>query len=72
MNVSKLEPIKRSTMTALEVAEYLGVSRDMIYIMAREKRIPHFRIGSRILFKRDVIDHWTESQMIEDVEGHSF
>lgn len=69
MKVLKLEPIKRSTLTVLEVAEYLGVSKDTIYIMAREKRIPHFRIGSRVLFKRNAIDEWIESQMIEGIEN---
>lgn len=68
MNVMKIEPIKRSTLTVYEVAEYLGVSKDTVYIMAREKRIPHFKIGSRVLFKRHVIDQWIESQMIEGFE----
>lgn len=38
--------IKRSTLTVGEVAEYLGLSKDMIYKMTREKAIPHIRIGS--------------------------
>ena len=49
---TQMEPIKRSTLTVHEVAEYLGVSSDMIYILCREKRIVHFRIGRRILFKK--------------------
>lgn len=60
-----LEKIKRSTLTVKEVAEYLGISVDMVYILCREKRIAHFRIGSRILFKKAAIDRWIEAQMIE-------
>lgn len=65
----RLEPIKRSTLTAVEVAEYIGVSRDFIYILAREKRIPHFKIGSRVLFRKNAIDEWIESQMIEGMNN---
>lgn len=64
-----IEPIKRSTLDVREVAEYLGVSVDMIYILCREKRIAHFRIGRRILFKKDAIDKWIEDQMIEGTEN---
>ncbi|HLR02832.1 MAG TPA: helix-turn-helix domain-containing protein [Virgibacillus sp.] len=64
----KLEPIKRSTLTVQEVAEYLGISNEMVYLLVREKRIVHFRIGRRILFKREAIDQWIESQMVEGME----
>lgn len=59
----QLEPIKRSTLTVEEVAEYLGISTDMVYKMVREKALVHFRIGRRILFKRDAIDKQIEKQM---------
>lgn len=68
MKTIQLQPIKRTTLTAKEVAEYLGVSVDMIYILAREKKIVHFRIGSRLLFKKDAIDKWIESKMVEGLE----
>ncbi|GAB3797503.1 helix-turn-helix domain-containing protein [Virgibacillus kimchii] len=64
----KLVPIKRSTLTVEETAEYIGVSVDMIYKMTREKAIPHFRAGRRILFKKYAIDQWIEKQMQESME----
>jgi len=64
MNIN-IEPIRRSTLDVKEVAEYLGISVDMVYILCRESRIAHFRIGRRILFKKDAIDKWIEAQMIE-------
>ena len=69
MEAINLQPIKRSTLTVKEVAEYLGISSDMVYILCREKRIAHFRIGSRILFKKEAIDNWIEKQMIEGLEN---
>ncbi|MDX8045447.1 helix-turn-helix domain-containing protein [Gracilibacillus sp. S3-1-1] len=64
----QLEPIKRSTLTVEEVAEYLGISTDMVYKMVREKALVHFRIGRRILFKRHAIDEWIDKQMQEVME----
>lgn len=49
-------------LTVKEAAEYLGVSRDSIYKMVREKQIPHFRIRSTILFSQKAIDDWIKEQ----------
>ena len=68
MEMVKLEPIKRSTLTASETAEYLGVSIDTIYKLCREKKIVHFRIGSRLLFKKAAIETWIEQKMIAGLD----
>lgn len=41
-----------------ELSDYLGVSTDSIYTMVREKQIPFVRIRRRILFYRDLINSW--------------
>lgn len=53
-----MESVKRNTLTTIEIAQYLGVSQDLIFKMVREKSIPHFRIGRRILFRVESIDKW--------------
>lgn len=58
MTKIQLETIKRSTLEAKEVAVYLGLSVDSIYKLAREKEIPHVKVGRRLLFKKDSIDRW--------------
>jgi len=65
----QVEPIERSTLTVQEVAEYLGVAVDTVYVLVREKRIVHFRIGRRILFKKQAVDEWIESQMQESINN---
>jgi excisionase family DNA binding protein len=50
--------LERMTLTANELAEYLGVSKDLVYGMVREKTVPFIRIGRRVLFKKDSIDRW--------------
>ncbi|WP_367386976.1 helix-turn-helix domain-containing protein [Bacillus vallismortis] len=52
----------RNTMYVQEVADYLGVHHDTIYTMVREKQIPHFRVGRRILFTKQTIEAWREAQ----------
>lgn len=64
----QVEPIIRSTLTVSEAATYLGVSNDTIYKLCREQRIVHFRIGSRILFKKGKLDEWVEDLMITGTE----
>ena len=39
-------------MTVAEVAAYLLVSRQTIYTMVREGKLPHFKIGNKIRFRR--------------------
>jgi len=50
--------MERTTFTVLEVAGYIGVSRDFVYSLVARNEIPHIRIGSRIVFKRTSIDSW--------------
>nr|WP_077321419.1 helix-turn-helix domain-containing protein [Virgibacillus proomii] len=56
--------MKRNTLTVSETAKYLGVSTDLIYLLVREGKIIHFRLGRRILFKKEEIDKWVQSQMV--------
>nr|WP_206763739.1 helix-turn-helix domain-containing protein [Cytobacillus firmus] len=59
--------IQRKTLTAQEVAEYIGVHVDTIYTMVRQKEIPHVRVRRRILFSIETIDAW-----MRDLEEKSF
>jgi excisionase family DNA binding protein len=61
--------MQRRTLTVQDVAEYLGVHRDTIYTMVREKQIPHFKVRRRILFTVESIDAWIrecESEITEE------
>ena len=51
------EPLK-----ADEVAKWLRVGRKSIYNAVRENRIPYRRLGRRILFSRQAIMAWLQSQ----------
>ncbi|PFR94851.1 helix-turn-helix domain-containing protein [Priestia megaterium] len=50
--------MNRQTITVKEVATLIGVSKDLIYELVREKKIPHIKIGKRILFAHVNINNW--------------
>lgn len=47
-----------------EVTKYLSVSESTIRKLVREKKIPHFRILSKILFDKEQIDKWLSNNQI--------
>ena len=53
--------MERTTLTVIEVAGYIGLSKDFVYALVAKNEIPHIRIGSRIVFKRASIDAWMNS-----------
>ena len=61
-NLEKYEKIERTTLTMKETAKYLGISYWLIGNLVRENKIPHFRIGGKILFRKKIIDKFIEEQ----------
>jgi len=55
--------------TAEEVAEYLRIHPYTVRRLARDKKLPSFKIGGQWRFRKDVIDKWSSAdhQIIETV-----
>ena len=51
-----LYKIHKTTLTAKEAAEYLGISYWLITQLVRKKQIPCSRVGKRILFRKEALD----------------
>ena len=51
-----VDKIHRTTLTAIEAAEYLGISYWLITQLVRRKQIPCSRVGKRILFRKEALD----------------
>lgn len=49
-------------MTEDEVADYLRVKPSTVRTWVKQDKIPHVKAGSLNRFRREDIDHWTESQ----------
>jgi excisionase family DNA binding protein len=52
----------KKIMTAEQVAGYLGLHRETVYLYAKTGKLPAFKIGYSWRFKRDSIDSWVEEQ----------
>jgi len=49
-------------LTVDEVAKILRVSRQTIYVLCREGKLPHFKVGTKLRFKKHDIDVLTNTQ----------
>lgn len=49
-----------------EVAAYLQMNKMTVYKLAREGKIPAFKVASEWRFRKDLIDAWLMSQVKED------
>lgn len=58
-------------MTVKEAAEYLEVSTDTIYRMARAGELPHFKIRSLYRFKKEFLDEWMKRQLVKSLESNT-
>ena len=47
-------------LTADEVAERLGVTRDWVWAQARAGRIPHVQLGRYRRFREDALEAWLD------------
>ncbi|MBW4827624.1 MAG: helix-turn-helix domain-containing protein [Clostridiaceae bacterium] len=50
--------VKRTTFTADEAADYVGVGRAVIIEAAKDGEVKHFRNGTRYLFRKKALDEW--------------
>jgi excisionase family DNA binding protein len=49
-------------MTVKEAAPFLKISEWLLYDMVRKKQIPHFKIRSKIFFRREALEAWMLEQ----------
>jgi excisionase family DNA binding protein len=54
-------------LTVDEVAKILRVSRQTIYVLCREGKLPHFKVGTKLRFKKADIDILTNTTKTEEV-----
>ncbi|KHL95371.1 hypothetical protein QW71_12980 [Paenibacillus sp. IHB B 3415] len=60
--------LKRATLSAEEAAEYIGISKTLLYSMAKARSIPWFPIGApgsqkpQMRFRLASLDRWMDEQ----------
>ena len=50
-------------LTVDEIVKILRVSRQTIYVMCKEEKIPHFKVGTKLRFKKSDIDALTNTEV---------
>lgn len=64
--------MRGSTQSLINVktaAALLGVSTGMVYQLADAKKLPHVRIGSRLLFRPEALEAWLQAQEVKVGDG---
>jgi excisionase family DNA binding protein len=51
-----------------DISRYLGIKTSTLYAMVGEKKIPHYKVGRLVRFKRSEIDLWMEGNRKECVD----
>ena len=51
-------------LTVPEAASVLSISKIKLYQLTSAHRIPHYRIGCRVLFSKEILSKWLEQQLI--------
>ncbi len=65
-----MAPMDERWLSVDEIAEYLGVSKDTVYVWINEKGMPAHRMGRLWKFKREEVDGWVTSGSASDKQGH--
>lgn len=60
----------RKVLNVKELKEYLSISESTVRKLVRKKKIPHFRIASKVLFDQDVIDKWLDEQQKDNYKNN--
>jgi len=56
-------------MSIKELAEYLNMNKMTVYKLAREGKLPAFKVASEWRFRRDLVDKWLMGQLKSKAES---
>jgi len=62
---SKPEKPQKTNMDMKEAATFLNLSKQTLYKYTSEATIPHFKVGSRTLFKVSELEEWLEDHRVK-------
>jgi excisionase family DNA binding protein len=71
LNPSDTINVEEKTMDIIELANYIKVAKTSIYGLTNQKKIPHYKLGKKLYFKKSEIDEWIFSKSIktrDDIE----
>lgn len=60
-----LDTKERKVLDSVEAAQYLGISYWLIRKLVREKKIPYYKIESKTLFTKEILDKYIQDSLEE-------
>jgi excisionase family DNA binding protein len=54
--------MKKNYLTVDEAKKYLKLAKSTIYTYVQQKKMPHIKIGERVLFDEDDLNEWVKSK----------
>lgn len=64
-NLSEEKSDMKRVLDSMEAAQYLGISYWLIRKLVREKKIPYYKIESKTLFTKEILDKYIEDSLEE-------
>ena len=58
------KPIRGRLIDIRAVADYTGLSTHTLYTMVSQRRIPHVKLGGKLLFDVALLDEWIKQNTI--------
>jgi excisionase family DNA binding protein len=62
----KPETLQKTNLNMKEAAEFLSISKATLYKYTSETTIPHYKMGSRTLFKVSELEEWLEDHKVKN------
>ena len=56
---------EKRVLDSVEAAQYLGISYWLIRKLVREKKIPYYKIESKTLFTKEILDKYIQDSLKE-------
>lgn len=56
---------EKRVLNSVEAAQYLGISYWLIRKLVREKKIPYYKIESKTLFTKEILDKYIQDSLEE-------
>ena len=56
---------EKRVLDSVEAAQYLGISYWLIRKLVREKKIPYYKIESKTLFTKEILDKYIQDRLEE-------
>ena len=56
---------EKRVLDSVEAADYLGISYWLIRKLVREKKIPYYKIESKTLFTKEILDKYIQDSLEE-------